>query len=79
MIFSFKRDQASIDGSTTLELETSPNLADWPNSFPVPDSPASNNPGVSVIKDDPPGYDTVTLILPASQLCGTWLFTRPGD
>ncbi len=65
--FFFTRDQRSIDGSTTVVIETSPDLSQWPITYPVPVSATSSIPGVSVIKNTPPGYDTVTLVLPLSS------------
>ncbi|MCX6879608.1 MAG: hypothetical protein NTW21_38255 [Verrucomicrobia bacterium] len=66
-LFTFVRDQASIDGSTTLAVETSTDLVDWatpPSPYAVPSGSSSNNPGVSVAKDSPvAGMDTVTLRL----------------
>jgi autotransporter-associated beta strand protein len=68
MILTFIRDQASIDGTTTLTIETGTNLAAWPSSYPVPTVAANSNPGVSVIKNLPAaGKDTITLTLPLSS------------
>ncbi|MCX6876759.1 MAG: autotransporter-associated beta strand repeat-containing protein [Verrucomicrobia bacterium] len=64
MLFTFERSQVTIDGSTTVVIETSPDLSDWTGSYPVPDAAATNNPGVSVVKGTPTGFDTVTLRLP---------------
>ncbi|MCP5532120.1 MAG: autotransporter-associated beta strand repeat-containing protein [Akkermansiaceae bacterium] len=66
MLFTFERDQASIDGSTTVEIEVSLDLTDWSTSYAVPDDAAANDPGVTVVKDTPVGFDTVTLSLPMS-------------
>ena len=67
MIFSFVRDQASIDGTTSLTIEVGGNLVTWPILHPVPATAIANNPGLSVAKNIPaPGKDTVTLILPLS-------------
>ncbi|BCX47539.1 hypothetical protein HAHE_14470 [Haloferula helveola] len=64
MTFSFVRDQASIDGSTTVEIEVGTTLASWPDVYAVPDAAAANNPGVTVVKDSPSaGFDTVTLTI----------------
>ena len=64
-VFSFIRDQASIDVTTQVAIELGDNLADWPQSFVVPTTATTNNPGVSVMKDTPSaGLDTITLILP---------------
>ena len=64
LLFSFLRDQASIDETTTVEIQVGNNLADWTSSYPVPGIAVANNPGVTVIKDTLPGFDTVTLTLP---------------
>ena len=69
LIFNFIRDQTSIDGITTVEIQTGENLANWPASYPVPGTAAANNPGVTVLKNTPAaGQDTVTLTLPLSDL-----------
>ena len=69
LVFSFIRDQASIDGTTTIGIEVGNNLADWTTSYPVPGTAVANNPGVTVQKNVPaPGNDTVTLTLPLSNL-----------
>jgi autotransporter-associated beta strand protein len=65
LIFNFIRDQASIDETTDVTIELGENLSDWPQSYPVPATAASNNPGLAVVKDAPvAGKDTVTLTLP---------------
>jgi len=66
MVFHFIRDQASIDGVTAVTIDVATDLDDWTTSYPVPDTPVANNPGVTVIKDSPAGFDTVTLTLPLS-------------
>jgi hypothetical protein len=64
-LFTFIRDQSSIDLTTTLIIETGENLSFWPQSFVVPSTAVSSDPGVTVIKDIPvAGLDTVTLTLP---------------
>ena len=64
LTFTFVRDQSSIDGSTTVEIEVGTTLASWPDVYAVPDAAAANNPGVSVTKDSPSvGFDTVTLTI----------------
>jgi hypothetical protein len=68
MVFTFVRDQASIDGSTTVTIEVGENLVDWPDQHPVPGTAVSNNPGLSVEKNVPAtGQDTVTLVVPLSS------------
>ncbi len=64
LLFTFKRDQKSIDGSTSLTIETSSDINNWTTTYSVPDGAASNNPGVTVAKNTSPGFDTVTLTLP---------------
>ncbi len=67
LVFTFKRVQASIDGSTTLAIELGSGLGAWPNSYPVSDTAVAANPGVTVLKGSPPGYDTITLRLPQGE------------
>ena len=64
-IFTFIRDQASIDGIATLSIETGSDLSSWPSSYPVPVGAVANNPGVTVLKNTPAaGKDTVILSEP---------------
>jgi hypothetical protein len=64
MVFTFKRDQKSIDGSTTAIIELGTTLGAWPDTYPVPDGPVAANPGLTVTQGSPVGFDTVTLVLP---------------
>ncbi|MEY3898044.1 MAG: hypothetical protein RLZZ214_3565 [Verrucomicrobiota bacterium] len=65
LVFTFIRDQISIIGSTVITIELGESLTEWPQSFPIPDTAATNNPGLTVVKDSPSlGKDTVTLTLP---------------
>ena len=41
-VFTFTRAQLSIDGTTAVTIETSPDLATWPTSYTVPTGAASN-------------------------------------
>jgi autotransporter-associated beta strand protein len=66
MLFTFKRDQKSIGGTTILRIDTSPDLLDWTTGYAVPDGAATANPGVTVVKGTPAGFDAVTLTLPLS-------------
>ncbi len=67
--FTFVRDHKSIDGITTVEIQTCGNLTDWTASYPVPGTAVEVIPGVTVQKDVPvEGKDTVTLSLPVSGL-----------
>ena len=64
MTFTFTRDQSSIATSTVVTIEVGTNLSTWPDSYAVPDGAATNNPGVSVVKNSPADFDTVTLTVP---------------
>jgi autotransporter-associated beta strand protein len=64
MVFTFERDQDSIDGTTVLEIEVGTTLALWPDVFAVPAGAVANVPGVTVVKDTSPGFDGVTLTVP---------------
>jgi len=68
MLFTFKRDQKSIHASTHIEIQVGPDLIEWPATYDVPDVAAANNPGVTVVKGVPSGFDTVTLSLPLSGM-----------
>jgi fibronectin-binding autotransporter adhesin len=64
LVLTFVRDQLSIDGSTSLQIQVGTNLVDWTpgSTYNVPDAAATANPGVSVTKDSPvSGKDTVVL------------------
>ena len=73
-VFSFQRAQASIDGTTTVAIEVGTTLGMWPDSYAVPTGAVANNPGVTVVKNSAPGFDTVTLSLP--QNSNTRIFAR---
>ncbi|MFZ9938494.1 MAG: autotransporter-associated beta strand repeat-containing protein, partial [Luteolibacter sp.] len=64
MTFTFTRTQSSIAASTVVTIEVGTNLSTWPDSYAVPDEAASNNPGVTVVKNSPTDFDTVTLTVP---------------
>ncbi len=66
MVVTFNRDQASINGTTTLAIQVGTNLATWPDSYNVPGPALANSPGVTVAKDTSPGFDTITLTIPRS-------------
>jgi autotransporter-associated beta strand protein len=69
MFFTFVREQKSIDGVTTVEIQLCEDLAGWTASYPVPGTAIESNPGVTVQKDVPvAGKDTVTFSLPVSGL-----------
>ena len=60
MTFIFERDQSSIDPSVALTIELGTDLGTWPTSYAVPDV-ATAGPPVTVVKNSPSGFDTVTL------------------
>jgi hypothetical protein len=69
MTFTFDRATNSIDpGKTTVAIEVSTDLATWtalPSPYIVPDTATGPvNPGVMVVEDTSPGFDSVTLTLP---------------
>ena len=75
LVFTFKRDQASIDGSTTVAIEVGTDLVSWPNSYTVGADTGSSSAGVTVIRNSPTnGVDTVTLSVP--QGSGSGKFAR---
>ena len=64
LIFTFVRDQQSINADTTVEIEVGTTLAAWSETYSVPGTAGtSGSPGtVTVTKDSPAtGKDTVTL------------------
>ncbi len=71
-IFSFSRDQDSIDPKTVLSIEVSTDLMNWntaPSPYAVPDADTGGviNPGVTVDADNPAaGTDMITLTIPQS-------------
>ncbi len=64
LIFTFQCAQTSIDSSTTVAIQVGTTLTSWPDSYTVPETALANNPGVTVQKDTPTGFDTVTLTIP---------------
>ena len=68
MTFTFKRAVASIDPKTALTIEVSSDLVTWntpPSPYAVPDvATGPINPGVTVVEDTSPSFDTVTLTVP---------------
>ena len=65
LIFNFKRDQASIDGTTTLAIQVGTDLSAWPDTYQVPPTATADVPGVTVVKNSPAsGTDTITLTVP---------------
>ena len=68
MLFSFYRDQNSIDPKTVVSIEVGTDLVTWtnaPSPFNVPDGAVASDPGVTVLKDNPTaGTDKITLKIP---------------
>ena len=56
---------AACGADVALAIEVGTTLTAWPDVYPVPGAPASNNPGVTVV-DNLDGTDTITLTLPMS-------------
>jgi autotransporter-associated beta strand protein len=61
LVFTFKRDRESIDGSTTLAIEVGNTLAGWPAVFSVGTTTGNSSAGVTVAENSPAGFDTITL------------------
>ena len=64
MVFTFQRDQNSIDGTTTVAIEVGPDLVSWPDSYIVGADTGGSSAKVNIVKGVPTGFDTVTLTLP---------------
>jgi autotransporter-associated beta strand protein len=64
VLYTFKRNQASINASTQLAIKVSSSLVSWPNTYDVGIDTGTSSPGVTVLKGVPSGFDTVTLSLP---------------
>ena len=67
MVITFQRHQQSLDGLSQLFVEVGTSLTTWSDSYLIPSSATSNNPGVTVVKNSPPGFDTITLSLPRAS------------
>ncbi len=61
LVFTFKRDRASIDGTTSVAIQVGTTLALWPSSYTVGTTTAGSTTGVTVDENNPSGFDTVTL------------------
>jgi autotransporter-associated beta strand protein len=61
LVFSFKRDRDSIDGSTTVQIEVGNDLTGWPSVFNVGTTTGNSSAGVTVTENSPEGFDTITL------------------
>ena len=67
MLFTFKRNQASINANTALTIDVGTTLASWPNGYNVGADTAGSSAGVTIAKDSPvSGTDTVTLTVTKS-------------
>jgi autotransporter-associated beta strand protein len=67
MLFTFKRNQASINANTALTIDVGTTLASWPNAYNVGADTAGSTDGVTIVKDSPvSGTDTVTLTVTRS-------------
>jgi len=63
LVFTFKRDRASIDGTTGVAIQVGTTLALWPSSYTVGTTTAGSTTGVTVDENYPAGFDTVTLTI----------------
>jgi autotransporter-associated beta strand protein len=61
LIVSFKRDRASIDGTTSVVIQVGTDLVAWPASYTVATTTGTSTAGVNVDEDNPTGFDTITL------------------
>ena len=68
MIFTFKRNQQSINPNTAVAIEVGSTLGSWPDVYAVGATTAASAAGVTVVKDSPvAGIDTITLSVPQSE------------
>ena len=66
ILFTFTRHQSSINATTTLLIQASATLLNWPDNYIVGADTATSSAGVTVLKGVPAGFDTVTLSIPQS-------------
>lgn len=66
MVFSFIRDQASIDPGVEVQIEVGSNLSAWPDVFTVGANTAGSSTGVTVTNNGD-GTDRVTLVIPRAD------------
>lgn len=66
MVFTFDRDQNSIDGNTLLQIEVGSIPDSLTEVYTVPETALNDPSGLSVIKDSSPGYDTIVLRIPTT-------------
>ena len=75
MVFTFKRNQDSIDDTIALSVEAGTTLAAWPGTYTVGADTDGSSEGVAIAKDSPAaGTDTVTVTIPRAS--NTKLFAR---
>jgi len=74
LLFSFQRNQASINATTTVAIQVGTTLLTWPDNYNVGADTATSSAGVTVLKGVPSGFDTVTLSVPQSP--GSRKFVR---
>jgi autotransporter-associated beta strand protein len=61
LVFTFKRDRTSIDGTTGVVIQVGTTLALWPSSYAVGTTTVGSTAGITVDENNPAGFDTVTL------------------
>lgn len=64
LVFTFRRNRESIDGTTTVQIEVGTSLNTWPGLFHVGTTTANSSAGVTVAENTPTGFDTITLTVP---------------
>jgi fibronectin-binding autotransporter adhesin len=60
LVFTFVRDQISVDAGVTVQIEVGTDLSTWPDTYTVGADTAGSTAGVTVT-DNEDGTDTVTL------------------
>lgn len=64
MVFTFNRDQMSINGTTAVTIQVGTSLVNWPDTCTVGTNTAGSTAGVTVTKDTSAGFDTVSPTVP---------------
>lgn len=73
LVFTFQRDDRTEAYSILLQVESGPNLTDWPDVFTIGDSTANSSPGVEITENGP-DPDTIQVSIP--RLARTQQFAR---
>ncbi len=73
LLFTFKRVQSSIQPNTSVTIQSGTTLQTWSSSYNVGADTATSSQGVTIQKDVPAGFDTVTLSIPRSSAAKKFL------